>query len=91
MRRRGHRGDTIGTTRERLAGMLGALGIKIAPRDLQTNEGATIYNDEISWDGWGLRENGLSVRVCSFDSMTRIVRRREVGIVDDDGNTIEVC
>lgn len=71
--------------------MLGALGITIRPGDLHTNESATIQNDETSWSGWGERGDGRSVNICSFDTMTRIVRRGKVEIVADDGPTIEVC
>jgi hypothetical protein len=83
--------DEIGETRKRLSLMLLEIGVLIAPESLRRNYGGNRWNDECRWEGWGRRENGLRVHVTSFASMKDIVRQGHIGIVDDDGPTIEVC
>lgn len=95
-RKRGHRlhYDGPGRTRERLAEMLKEqCGIDISPYDLVLNRYPEAkYLDLCRWCGDGkFIEDGGFVHVCSWDTMTEIVRYKKIEVVDADYLTFEVC
>lgn len=88
--------NSPGATRTKLAVILRRdLDIDITAHDLWTQQGAYRHAtwDLARWGGHGHRWTGttwLPVQVCSWDTMTDILRAGHVRIVSEDGGSVEI-
>lgn len=81
-----------GRTRIKMAEMLKEQhGIDIDPDDLFTNNTpAYRLADCCRWGGDGTKD-GRHVHVCSWSTMTEIIKQGTIAVVDDSYLTFEVC
>jgi hypothetical protein len=66
----------VGKTRTKLAQLIEEKlpGVTVDPSKLYVNRGANVYNDGVSWDGWGKLDGWRNIHLHSWERMTDLVK-----------------